>query len=407
MKIVLITEKYPYGQREQFLDAELQYCKENNINIDIIPQNVNFSWENHRQLPENVSLKLIGNPSLFSLQYLVFSVQALISPDFREEMAKLKNSKMLCKDNIKAALFFFLKALFIKAKLEKEYGNILSEKPEEITFYTYWMVEAACAIAMLKKQYGCKAISRVHGYDLYLERHANSYSPFHEWIVAHLDRVHPVTKAGKDYLESRYGKRGNIEVQYLGTDDYGMSPQADSNVYTILSCSNVIPIKRVDLIANAIKLIDDKRVHWVHFGDGVSFDNVASIVMEIQNAKCELAGRKTHQEVFDYYCNNHVDLFINVSTTEGLPVSIMEAMSFGIPTIATDVGGTYEIVNDGVNGRLLKSDITAAELASEIREMMNKTTDETRLLRDNARSVWEMKFSARQAFYNFYKSMGE
>ena len=60
MKIVLITEKYPYGQREQFLDAEIQYCKENNINIDIIPQNVNISSEDHRQLPENVSLKLIG-----------------------------------------------------------------------------------------------------------------------------------------------------------------------------------------------------------------------------------------------------------------------------------------------------------------------------------------------------------
>ena len=44
-----------------------------------------------------------------------------------------------------------------------------------------------------------------------------------------------------------------------------------------------------------------------------------------------------------------VDLFLTVSANEGIPVSIMEAQSFGIPVIATDVGGISEIVNN-VNG---------------------------------------------------------
>ncbi|NCO54621.1 MAG: glycosyltransferase, partial [Bacteroidetes bacterium] len=43
-----------------------------------------------------------------------------------------------------------------------------------------------------------------------------------------------------------------------------------------------------------------------------------------------------------------VDLFINVSESEGIPVSIMEALSAGIPVIATNVGGTNEIVNNDV-----------------------------------------------------------
>ena len=37
-------------------------------------------------------------------------------------------------------------------------------------------------------------------------------------------------------------------------------------------------------------------------------------------------------------------MFINLSSSEGIPVSIMEAQSFGIPVIATNVGGSGEIV---------------------------------------------------------------
>ena len=41
------------------------------------------------------------------------------------------------------------------------------------------------------------------------------------------------------------------------------------------------------------------------------------------------------------------DLFMNVSSSEGLPVSIMEAFSFGIPALVTAVGGNPEIVQEG------------------------------------------------------------
>ncbi len=47
-----------------------------------------------------------------------------------------------------------------------------------------------------------------------------------------------------------------------------------------------------------------------------------------------------------FFKENSVDLFINASITEGTPVSIMEAISCGIPIIATDVGGNPEIVSE-------------------------------------------------------------
>ena len=67
----------------------------------------------------------------------------------------------------------------------------------------------------------------------------------------------------------------------------------------------------------------------------------------------------------DYITENYY-LFVNVSSSEGIPVSIMEASSVGIPCLATDVGGTGEIISDGVNGLLLRADVSDRELADRI-----------------------------------------
>ena len=75
-----------------------------------------------------------------------------------------------------------------------------------------------------------------------------------------------------------------------------------------------------------------------------------------ENIKIDFRGNVKNSDLLEVYKNNQFDLFLNVSLSEGIPVSIMEALSFGIPCIATDVGGTKEIVIDGYNGWLLKKD---------------------------------------------------
>jgi colanic acid/amylovoran biosynthesis glycosyltransferase len=58
-----------------------------------------------------------------------------------------------------------------------------------------------------------------------------------------------------------------------------------------------------------------------------------------------------HAQVIDYYTTNHIALFLSLSSREGLPVSLMEAISCGIPLLATTVGGVSEVVNENT-GRL-------------------------------------------------------
>lgn len=103
----------------------------------------------------------------------------------------------------------------------------------------------------------------------------------------------------------------------------------------------------------------------------------------------------------EYYKNESVDLFINTSSSEGLPVSIMEACSFSIPTIATNVGGTAEIVREGETGLLLDKDFDPEELGNKIKYMAEISEEEKQKFRDRCRLLWTENFCADSNFRKF------
>ena len=95
----------------------------------------------------------------------------------------------------------------------------------------------------------------------------------------------------------------------------------------------------------------------------------------------------------DYITENYY-LFVNVSSSEGIPVSIMEASSVGIPCLATDVGGTGEIISDGVNGLLLRADVSDRELADRITWFCGLDRERYLRFRKEARRIWDDKYNA-------------
>ena len=62
-------------------------------------------------------------------------------------------------------------------------------------------------------------------------------------------------------------------------------------------------------------------------------------------------GARTQEEIVNIL--NATDIFVNPSYSEGLPTTVIEACAVGVPVIATDVGGTREIIREGVNGFLI------------------------------------------------------
>jgi glycosyltransferase involved in cell wall biosynthesis len=140
---------------------------------------------------------------------------------------------------------------------------------------------------------------------------------------------------------------------------------------------------------------------WTHLGSGPLEASLKAQARELpSHVHWRFAGQVANRAVLDFYRSQPVDLFLNVSSTEGLPVSVMEALSFGIPVAATEVGGTPELVNDD-NGRLLPANITAAELAAVLTEFHTLPAGEKQAVRDAAWQTWSEKANAEQQYGDF------
>ena len=97
---------------------------------------------------------------------------------------------------------------------------------------------------------------------------------------------------------------------------------------------------------------------------------------------------------FHWPNENNYDFHINLSESEGVPVSIMESFSFGIPVIATNVGGVSEIVIDGYNGFLIDPNSNSNDVSQIINKFYALNLNEINELRNNAFLTWKKKFNA-------------
>lgn len=213
-----------------------------------------------------------------------------------------------------------------------------------------------------------------------------------------LESVHifaPCSETGLNHLKLRYPKvDSNIIVSRLGVVKDGVVKMSSDNTLRIVSCSFLNKAKRVYLIAKSLKLLNIP-IEWTHIGDGPMMNELLKEVRELPiNIKVNFPGMLKPLEIIDYYKRlNEIDLFINVSSSEGVPVSIMECLSLSIPVIATNAGGTSEIVDESV-GKLIPCDFEPSELASYIRDYYYLSNEQKLELRKNAVRRYEDRCNA-------------
>lgn len=150
----------------------------------------------------------------------------------------------------------------------------------------------------------------------------------------------------------------------------------------------------------AKKLIDAgiTNFEWIFYGSGPLKSELEKEVKMLNLANyCYFPGNIDHHQLLNRYENNGVDLVViaSISTEvpEGIPVSLMEAMSYEIPVIATDCGGTRELV-DGESGILIKQR-DPGSIADAISEFINKN-EYRREVGKNGRSKIENYFNTKE-----------
>lgn len=284
--------------------------------------------------------------------------------------------------------------------------------------YSYWFNPSCLAFLMDRKSYSDrKVISRIHGYDLYNERNPYNRQPFREYMDESIDRLFFVADAGLEYYMAHWGKKEDVGKKYvvapIGTADSGYmwkeSFHMRGTAFHIVSCSHVIPLKRVTLIIEGLSQIADIEIRWTHFGTGSHYEETVKYAERLlsnkKNISYEMFGFVPVEEIMRFYAENCVDCFLTTSSTEGSPVSVQEAMSFGIPIIATAVGELPNMI-DG-NGILLPENPQPEDVGDAIGRLYRMSDGETEKMRGRSRALWEQKYNADDNAEKFVRMLGE
>lgn len=238
--------------------------------------------------------------------------------------------------------------------------NILqTSSSEERVFYDYWFENSTLTLALLKnKKIINEFVSRGHGFDIYDDRWGSMGVPFRSFKMKHQKSLFVISNFGKNYLlqKTPVKYQSKIKTRYLGVDDqYSIFNLKKGDVPLLISVSGLTKSKNTISIADTLCKIS-KPLKWIHFGDGLEMYNLKTKCDALpSNIECVLMGHVPNDELKKFYSENYVDLFISLSDSEGLPVSMMEAISFGVPIVAYPVNGIPEILVEGLTGFNFKS----------------------------------------------------
>lgn len=393
-RIILISNTFPF-KGETFLETELNTVGKQ-YKIELWPFFVDKSKERKINLPENIELHLFNNEKKDNIKAFLNAVKIFLK---EKELHACFNKRSFIRNIAKGLKFAYIseKRTISIDKWLKNFND------NQFCIYSYWMYESAYVAARIKSKYPkCAFITRCHGYDIYQERHSGGYLPFRDFIIKNADAIFSVSENGKHYLEKLYGDdiKEKIRVSRLGTirNTNINTSRKKENAIVLVSCSNMISVKRIDKIISALK-ISKRRIHWYHFGDGELRNTLMQQArMFPQNIKYSFMGYQPNDVVQKFYADHYIDAFLNVSESEGVPVSIMEAESYGIPIIATNVGGTAEIVIDGYNGVLLNQDFSNEDFLNAIENVISNSSKYSR----NGLLTWESISNANNVFPKFY-----
>jgi glycosyltransferase involved in cell wall biosynthesis len=156
----------------------------------------------------------------------------------------------------------------------------------------------------------------------------------------------------------------------------------------VVTVGRLVSLKCVDRVIKA--LISCPTVGLVIVGDGSERKRLEDLTNALGIAdRVYFTGQVSHVETRRLMAA--CDFFVLNSTHEGLPHVVLEAMSLGLPVVATAVGGTPEVVCDGHNGRLIGPRDDDA-LVQVLAQLVSSPGERQRLARGAQQTVVQFGF---------------
>lgn len=409
--LYLITQEYPYGHIEDtFVKPEYPYLCEK-FHVTIIAAELNRKADTAQ---DGIVGAHVISTRQSTAEKMLSLLRFLCERDCYIELASIVRGRRKILQRIYRSLMFGTAAETFYRRLKRETG--LSRDTDAV-FYFYWFDYKCFGLTMHKHCFPrIRIVARTHGYDLYDERELYGKQFFKPQMDARTDRLVFAAQYAKDYYLRRYQRQDSAKYPLccLGVFDKGMTEERrreeiDESTFLMVSCSNAERIKRIDRIIDGLTMVNDRKVRWVHIGGGSQLKELQEMAAQKLNGKSniqyEFTGAIGNSQVIEYYREHYVSCFITTTETEGgSPVSVQEALSFGVPVIATAVGELPRMI-DG-NGILLSENTSREETGRAITDfVIGYGTEEYFEMCGHSLKIFRNQFDEKKNFTAFAEEL--
>ncbi|MCS5709128.1 glycosyltransferase family 4 protein [Candidatus Berkiella cookevillensis] len=248
---------------------------------------------------------------------------------------------------MRAVIRFFIYLSKLRAATKKyKIFHILANSG--LSWYLY--ATPAIAIAKLKR---CYVIINYRG--------GNAQSFFHKhksWILPFLKCADQII-VPSDFLKDVF-KTYDLDAKIIPNivaenKEHSLRPIKLNDNMNLIVTRNLESIYGIETIIRAFYRVSQSypKVTLKIAGSGSERENLEKLVQQLSlTDSVEFLGRLARNQMTELYLS--ADILLNASTVDNMPNAILEAQSFGVPVISTDVGGIPFIVKNDVNAILIK-----------------------------------------------------
>lgn len=221
------------------------------------------------------------------------------------------------------------------------------------------------AVMLASKKYGVPFIVHGHGLDVFFDesyagfRNCNKIASVCQSVYEKANAVVGVSEKVLDKVRGRVDLTGKAFVCYNGVDTDKFKPvnKQLSDILTVISIGNLIPLKGHRYLLQAVKVLKDKGVKNIKcqiVGRGYLEEELKALSRSLGiEEKVEFKGYVPYQEVTALL--QSADIFVLPSYYEALGCVYLEAMACGVPAIGCYENGIDEVIVSGEDGYLVKN----------------------------------------------------
>ena len=262
----------------------------------------------------------------------------------------------------------------ISWQLDYLYKKIVKIHGVPDVIYSHYLLNSYAALN-LKEKYNLPVVAIEH----WSEVNKDILKPYVQYlgnkVYATVDKVISVS----DSLKSMIYKHFNVDtlvVHNLVGEGFGYKSPVCHTSFNFVSVGSLFHIKGYDILIEAFaKISNNGNFKLTIVGDGNQRTLLQQLIVKHNlQSKVLLVGRKSRDEVAEILADS--DVYVSSSRNENFSVSVLEALSVGLPVVATICGGIKECINES-NGLLIPTEDVNA-LSSAMLKISQNISDYNR-----------------------------